>query len=340
MSNQTPIPCHVIAGPLGVGKTTAIIDLLRRRAGREYVAVLVNDFGSVGIDGALIGADAGGEDSLAVQSIPGGCICCTAAAGLATSLKKVLELPNVNRVIVEPSGVVATGQLVDVLRQVTGDGRLDVRPVVVLMDPSRIGSQLVEQMPYFSRLVEAADVLVANRCDLASDEQMADFRGWSSRLYPQPMRILETTQGVLPDEVLELQRAAAPSQVCATCGHVHDHDHKHEHTHEHHRHHNHDASHHAGGLSWPAAQQFDDGALMRAIHGLCETFTDGRFKGVFHTTAGWQYIDIAGGRVNRRATEYRRDNRVDWIAPAPGSAPGNAMSEAAMRATLEAARVG
>lgn len=323
------IPCHVIAGPLGVGKTTAMIDLVRRQRGREFIAVLVNDFGTIGIDGVLVDSETGDEsrNALAVESVPGGCICCTAAAGLHAALQKILAMPEVDRIMLEPSGMVATGQLIDVLHQVAAsqpDVRLEVRPVVVMFDPSRVTSDMVTTMPYFSRLVEAADVLVANRCDLASDAAMAEFREWAGKLYPPKMQVLETKFGVLPDDLFDWRLPENHG--------VHKHDHTHAHDHEHHKHeHIHQGDYHAEGLQWPATVRFGLDKLRECLTALLDRCE--RLKGVFHTDMGWQYVDIAAGRVNARATEYRRDNRVDWITAE------DALDAEAMREHLEAARI-
>lgn len=323
MSRDSTIPTHVIAGPLGVGKTTAIIELLKQRQGREHVVVLVNDFGTVGIDSALVDDEDGKNETtgLTVKSIPGGCICCTAAAGLSQTLKQVLAMPGVDRIIVEPSGVVATGQLVDVLKQIGGDDRIDLHPVVVIVDPSTATSDMVEKMPYFSKLVEAAEILVANRCDLASESVMSDFRDWSSSLYPQPTRIIETTHGQLPPEIFNLERDR-----------VWEKDHHHDH--HHHHHHAHDEAYVGGGLQWPDAVIFDAAVLQESLIDLCERFQEGRFKSIFHTTAGWNYYDIARGTLNRRMTEYRRDNRVDWILPEADAA---GFDDATLKHQLESA---
>jgi len=83
----TPLPVHLVAGPLGVGKTTAILSYVERHAGREHVAVLVNDFGPVGMDGAIMRGAIGRVvgDQMKVLTIPGGCLCCASADALAVA---------------------------------------------------------------------------------------------------------------------------------------------------------------------------------------------------------------------------------------------------------------
>ena len=82
------VPVHVLSGFLGTGKTTAVKDLLGRRADRERIAVVVNEFGTLGVDGALLSDCA----SCILREVPGGCVCCTAMADLEASLEEIWEL--------------------------------------------------------------------------------------------------------------------------------------------------------------------------------------------------------------------------------------------------------
>ena len=76
-----PIPTHLITGFLGVGKTTVVLDLLRRKPASEKWAVLVNEYGQVSIDEAFIEGEAVAE-GVAVRSVAGGCFCCTTSPQL------------------------------------------------------------------------------------------------------------------------------------------------------------------------------------------------------------------------------------------------------------------
>src|SRR5690606_14091856 len=102
-----PLPVHLICGPLGVGKTTAILDRLQRTRGSEFTAVLVNDFGPVGLDGPIIESALGAEAKVDVKMVPGGCVCCTAAAYLTQALAEVARRPGLDRLLIEPSGLAA-----------------------------------------------------------------------------------------------------------------------------------------------------------------------------------------------------------------------------------------
>ena len=127
------VPVHVLSGFLGAGKTTAVKDLLGRRADRERIAVVVNEFGTLGVDGALLSDCA----SCILREVPGGCVCCTAMADLEASLEEVSDLVAPTRFVLEPTGLARPSELVDLLRGPRWATRFDVRPVITLLDPQQ-----------------------------------------------------------------------------------------------------------------------------------------------------------------------------------------------------------
>jgi G3E family GTPase len=307
MNPQTTptIPCHLIAGPLGVGKTTAIIDYLKRHRHGQFVAVLVNDFGPIGLDGAIIGADAGGDEGrkLSVFNVPGGCVCCSAADGLVAGFAKIAKLPRLDRIIIEPSGVAMPGEIVELIAQLRLPFAMEMRPTVVIVDPGDVAGlddPATPAVPYFEKMIEAADVLVANRCDKASAQTMAKFHAFAAAIYPPKLRVVTTTRGVLPDEVFELRAKSeeAPRYFSAV-----------KQTHE--------VTQRADGTTWPAELEFRLDALLPRVKAMAQHGVNGakieRLKAVFHTDQGWKLIEIARGEVHCNATAYRRDNRIDWI---------------------------
>lgn len=295
----TPLPVHIVAGPLGVGKTTAILSYVERNAGREHVAVLVNDFGPVGMDGAIMQGAIGRVvgDQMKVLTIPGGCLCCASADALATGLPKLAQMPGVTRIVIEPSGIAMPAQVVDLARALAEDHGLDIRPTIVLLDVAEFAAEAAQRMPYYRRLVEAADVLVGNRADKASDRAVANFRRWAQELDPPKLRVITTTMGELPDAVFDLR---VDGNAPARRGHGHGHDHHHA------------DDRHAGGRAWDASAVFHLSALRKLLRDAPLE----RFKGIFHTDAGWKLIEMARGELTERFTDHRRDSRADWIAAA------------------------
>jgi G3E family GTPase len=302
------IAVHILSGFLGVGKTTAVKDLLARRADRERIAVVVNEFGSLGVDGALLSDCA----SCILREVPGGCVCCTAMADLEASLEEVCDIVAPTRFVLEPTGLARPSELVDLLRGPRWAQRFDVRPVITLLDPQEGVEALCRESALYRDQIETADVLVLNRCDLASEEEILRVEEWARALAPPKLRIIRAAHGVLPDEIWDLERqtpAAAPALLEASASHTHLQKNSLE-------------GYVGRGIARPPERIFDADRLLRALEELRDgKITRGRVaraKGIFHTTAGWRVHEIAGGRLSTETTSWRRDSRVDVILKNPG----------------------
>jgi G3E family GTPase len=306
------IPVHVLSGFLGVGKTTAVKDLLARRADRERIAVVVNEFGSLGVDGALLSDCA----SCILREVPGGCVCCTAMADLEASLEEVCDLVAPTRFVLEPTGLARPSELVDLLRGPRWAQRFDVRPVITLLDPQQDLPKAYAESALFRDQVDTGDVLVVNRCDLASEEEILRVEEWAGALAPPKLRIVRAEHGALPDEIWDLERetpAPAVALLAARASHPHPHGDFLE-------------GHQGKGIGYPPERVFDADRLLRALEELRDgNITRGRVaraKGIFHTTAGWRVHEIAGGRLSTDTTSWRRDSRVDVILKDPETGEG------------------
>ncbi|GMU51813.1 MAG: hypothetical cobalamin synthesis protein P47K/CobW [Candidatus Xenobia bacterium] len=191
-SRAQEIPLTVIGGYLGAGKTTLLNHLLRHSRGRRY-AVLVNDFGSLNIDAALIEADG-------VLRLENGCVCCSLSNGLANALHLVSERdPPPEHVLIEASGV-SDPQRIACYGHVAPflpDG------VVVVADAETVREK--SQDPFVGdsvqRQLKCADLLVLNKLDLVAESERAALRAWLASLAPQA-RLVETRFGDLPADLL------------------------------------------------------------------------------------------------------------------------------------------
>ncbi|MEX3774686.1 GTP-binding protein [Pseudomonas sp. MYb118] len=125
------IPTHVIAGPLGAGKTSLIRHLLAQRPAHERWAVLINEFGQIGIDAALLTRDV---DGIALGEVAGGCLCCVNGAPFQIGLGRLLRKARPDRLFIEPSGLGHPAQLLKQLGQAPWVGVLAVQPSVLVLD--------------------------------------------------------------------------------------------------------------------------------------------------------------------------------------------------------------
>ncbi|MEO0561722.1 MAG: GTP-binding protein [Chloroflexota bacterium] len=320
-----PKPCHIVAGPLGVGKTSAILHYLRNHAAEQRVGVLVNDFGPVGLDSTTLAAEA---PSTKVLNVPGGCICCTMLAELPERVRRLSADPDIDRIIIEPSGMASPAQVVDLLRSAEGQLNIALRPSVVMLSAADFDEETFERMGYYQLFCEAADILVFNRCDKASDAKIERAQRWADQLDPPKLRVLTTSHGELPSEVFDHAIETAtrqhhhPGHAHKHHEHTHTHTHDHSHDHDHHHDHAHDPTIHPGGFVLDADRSFDEQALMVNLIRVChEGIADNevlRLKGVFHTHDGWQAIEIANREVSLRPSAHRRDSRMEWLTQ-PGA---------------------
>ena len=306
------VPVHVLSGFLGAGKTTAVKDLLARRADRERIAVVVNEFGTLGVDGALLSDCA----SCILREVPGGCVCCTAMADLEASLEEISDLVAPTRFVLEPTGLARPSELVDLLRGPRWAARFDVRPVMTLIDPQQDPEAASRESAVFRDQIETADVLVLNRCDQAEEEEILRSEEWARSLEPPKLRVVRTAHAVIPDEIWDLERppvSVGTTLLAATAP-------------SHHLRRNSSEGHVGKGIAYPPERVFDADRLLAALEALRSgSLTKGRVaraKGLFHTTAGWRVHEIAGGRLSTAPTSWRRDSRVDVILKDPETGEG------------------
>ncbi|MCU0218411.1 CobW-like GTP-binding protein, partial [Mycobacterium tuberculosis] len=93
------MPTHLIAGPLGAGKTSLIRHLLAQKPAGERWAVLINEFGQIGLDAALLEQ---GDDGIALAEVAGGCLCCVNGAPFQVGLGRLLRKARPDRLLIEP----------------------------------------------------------------------------------------------------------------------------------------------------------------------------------------------------------------------------------------------
>ena len=125
------IPTHLIAGPLGAGKTSLIQSLLAQKPVGERWGVLINEFGQIGLDAALLSTD---DDGISFAEIAGGCLCCVNGVPFQVGLSRLLRKARPNRLLIEPSGLGHPGQLLAQLAAHPWQQVLAVQPCVMVLD--------------------------------------------------------------------------------------------------------------------------------------------------------------------------------------------------------------
>ncbi len=265
METARKIPATVITGFLGAGKTTLIRHLIRNAGGRR-IALIVNEFGDVGIDGELLrgcgDAACSGEDD--IVELANGCICCTVAEDFIPTMEALLnrDLPP-EHIIIETSGLALPQPLVRAFNWPEIKTRVTVDGVVTLVDAAALAEgrfaadedavearrradvALDHETPLGELFVDqlsAADLIILNKADLITEEQAARL---ASRLLQEArdgVKVMRARHGEVPLDVLTGLEAEAEEDDRRTLHerHHHHHDHDHDDHGDNHHHHDHD----------------------------------------------------------------------------------------------------
>lgn len=233
--NQAPlhkIPTNIISGFLGSGKTTAINYLIANKPADERWAILVNEFGQVGIDESLMPAQ---EEGLFIRELAGGCICCALGPALTINLAMLLRKARPHRLLIEPTGLGHPAGIVDILQGISFADVIDLRATICLLDPAVLEQPDILRHPTFIDQLNLADVILLNRCDLSPASLCDEAESLSRNMFPPKQQVLRTEFGVFPLPLLDLAGDTSPSHNSPAQKHSH-HKHEHEHEHEHGQH--------------------------------------------------------------------------------------------------------
>ncbi len=189
------LPAIVVGGYLGAGKTTLVNHLLRHADGRR-IAVMVNDFGDIGIDADLIESQDGD-----VLNLAGGCVCCSVGSDLIGALVALpARLPPPDLILIETSGVALPGSVARSVRLASG---IEVDGVLVLADAETIRARALDRYVGDTVLQQLrdADLLVLNKIELIGPDVLRELREWLAGQAPRA-RIVETSESAVPPELV------------------------------------------------------------------------------------------------------------------------------------------
>ena len=166
------LPTTLITGFLGVGKTTAILQLLANKPKNENWAVLVNEFGEVGIDSALLAGNAN-ESGVFIREVPGGCMCCASGVPMQVALNQLISKAKPDRLIIEPTGLGHPKEVVAVLTSGKYQEIINLQAILCLVDARNLNDKRYTEHPSFVEQLKIADIILAAKADKysAQDEQ-------------------------------------------------------------------------------------------------------------------------------------------------------------------------
>jgi cobalamin biosynthesis protein CobW len=250
MSDLSKVPVTIVTGFLGAGKTTLISHLIRNAGGRR-LAVIVNEFGTLGVDGDILKGcaipDCPAEN---VVELANGCICCTVADDFVPTVEALLARePRPDHILIETSGLALPKPLLKafdwpaIRSRITVDGVIALAdaeavaagrfaPDVAAIDAQRAADPNVDHETPLSEVFEdqlaCADLVLLTKTDLAGAEGVAAARRTIAAETVRPVPVIEMVEGTIDPRVILGLGAAAEDDLAARPSH-HDGEDEHEH---------------------------------------------------------------------------------------------------------------
>ena len=234
MTQQAALPVTVLTGFLGSGKTTLVNHILSGKHGLK-IGVIVNEFGELGIDAALISGASG-----SVIELANGCICCTTQGDLKRSLRQIAANRNeVEALLIETSGLADPEPVIAELQSASMAEAFRLDCVVTVIDAENFDRALDHAEAAYQQIV-SGDLMVINKTDLVTPEIPGLIEQGVRKLNPEA-RCIEAVQCEVPlDIVFGMGRLEAPADrgehhhgYDHAGGHHHEHEHGHDYTHSH-----------------------------------------------------------------------------------------------------------
>ena len=282
---------HLISGFLGTGKTTALKSLMAQKNQDEKWVIIVNEFGEIGIDGAVLS-----DNGIPVAEIAGGCLCCVAGPQMSNTVAKMLRDVAPDRLMIEASGLAHAASVIDELKTPPLDQSLEIGAVFTVVDPRQFVSPDYAQQALYKDQIGVCDVLVASKTDLCSPEVLAEFREKAAKLFPPKALVAEVDNAQMNIEwldipVVEKSRYRLKTLPDNTMGFQ------------------------SQGFTFAAGQDFDGERLTNFFNDLPK-MTEGlvRAKGVFQVLGTWVWLNWVDGQWGASQVSWRRDSRFELIA--------------------------
>ncbi len=250
MTDLAKIPVTVITGFLGAGKTTLVRHLMANPQGRR-LAVMVNEFGAMGVDGDILKSCA--DENCPAENIvelANGCICCTVADDFIPTMEALLALPTrPDHILIETSGLALPKPLLKAFDWPAIRSRITVDGVIAVADAEAVAAGrmapdvdavaaqraadagLDHETPLaevFEDQIACADIVLLSKPDLAGAAGVETARAMIAAVAPRPLRVLSMRDGAIDPRVVLGLGAAAEDDLAARPSH-HDGEAEHEH---------------------------------------------------------------------------------------------------------------
>ncbi|AQV15675.1 CobW family GTP-binding protein [Acinetobacter pittii] len=304
------VPTHIISGFLGAGKTTLLQHLLSQKPKDEVWAVLMNEFGQIGVDQQLLPQDEG----YAVKELLGGCLCCSSQLPMHIALARLLSEQKPDRLFIEPTGLGHPSQLLDQLTEPHWQSSLAMRALITVVDGSRLhDTNWVKQNLYEDQL-KAAQIVVVSHTDVMTFEDDQALELLKDEYQPYHQEWIKTEHGQLAlnkidvaarltersiQPLLKLQKQMSESEVVKEINQLPYHYVESA------------QGYIVAGWKLPKRWKFD---FYNLLDLLCAQQDWLRIKGIFNTDQGWKVFNFNPDQFNYKSGEEGIDNRIEIIS--------------------------
>ncbi len=302
------IPTHIISGFLGAGKTTVLQHLLSQKPEHEIWAVLMNEFGQIGIDQQLMPQSNG----FAIQELLGGCLCCSSQLPMQIALSRLISENKIDRLFIEPTGLGHPAQLLEQLTEPHWLQHLSMRSLVTVIDGSRLHDSDWSQQNLYQDQLKAAQVVVISHQDKMTEGDIFALETLKKEYEAYQQKWILTSQGNLSiievDQIytgkkrliqplLKIQKNLTANEqpvikqlpyhyVESAQGYS------------------------VAGWKLPKSWTFN---FYDVLDLLCEQNDWLRIKAVFHTNEGWKSFNFNPNQFNYQTAQEGIDNRIEII---------------------------
>lgn len=203
------VPTNIITGFLGVGKSSAIQHLLKQKPDNERWAILVNEFGKIGIDGTLLSGGGVEGNGVFIKEVPGGCMCCTVNLPMQIALNQLLARSRPHRLLIEPTGLGHPQEVLDILTASHYRDVVRLLNTITLVDARKLSDARYTSHETFNQQLDIADCLVANKQALYAANDRRQLEKYLFRRHKKAVPVTFTDYGDFPLSLLDKPMLAA-----------------------------------------------------------------------------------------------------------------------------------
>ncbi|MFT7371344.1 MAG: G3E family GTPase [Oleiphilaceae bacterium] len=197
------IPTNIITGFLGSGKTSTILHLLKNKPSDQRWAVLVNEFGEIGIDGSLFEGQHSKKQGVFIREVPGGCMCCAAGLPMQIALNQLLKLAKPDRLLIEPTGLGHPKEVFEVLTSDYYKETLSLQKTLTLVDARKLSDERYISHDTFKQQISIADTVIGNKLDLYQDDDQVSISSYVKDHCKPHVNLIFSQQGEIDLSLLK-----------------------------------------------------------------------------------------------------------------------------------------